>query len=103
MYERNRTLTLVTSASAIANNLSVQFVPQTKTAHTVAVIHEGYTNVIPVYSSEIRTKYIPCVESGIKPRHVSTSVTQVSLTSNYPVPNQQQRNIRILCIGRMIK
>lgn len=79
MYERNGTLTLVSSATAIANNLSVQFAPQTKTAQTIAVIHEGYINVIPVYNSEIRAKYIPCVESGTKPRHVSTSVTQVSL------------------------
>ncbi|XP_021913150.1 WD repeat-containing protein 54-like isoform X3 [Zootermopsis nevadensis] len=77
MYERNGTLTLVSSATAIANNLSVQFAPQTKTAQTIAVIHEGYINVIPVYNSEIRAKYIPCVESGTKPRHVSTSVTQV--------------------------
>jgi hypothetical protein len=84
MYERNRTLTLVTNASAIGNNLSVQFVPHTKRAHTIAVIHEGYINVVPVYSSETRAKYIPCVESGTKPRHVSTSVTQVSLTSNPP-------------------
>jgi hypothetical protein len=87
MYERNRVLGLVTSASAIANNLSVQFVPQTKMAHTVAVIHEGYINVIPVYSSEIRAKYIPCVESGTKPRHVNTSVTQVSLPSNHSILN----------------
>lgn len=77
MYERNGTLTLVTNASAIGNNLSVQFVPQSKTAVTVAVIHEGYINVIPVCSSEIRARYIPCVESGTRPRHVSTSVTQV--------------------------
>lgn len=79
MYERNGTLTLVTGASAIGNNLSVQFVSQSKTALKVAVIHEGYINVIPVCSSEIKARYIPCVESGTRPRHVSTSVTQVRL------------------------
>jgi hypothetical protein len=78
MYKRNKTLTLVTSASAIGSNLSVEYVPQTKAALTVAVIHEGYINVIPVDSSEIKPRYIPCVESGTRPRHVSTSVTQVS-------------------------
>lgn len=79
MYEGNGTLTLVTGASAIGNNLSVQFVSQSKTAVKVAVIHEGYINVIPVCSSEIKPTYIPCVESGTRPRHVSTSVTQVRL------------------------
>jgi hypothetical protein len=79
MYERNGTLTLVTGASAIGNNLSVQFVSQSKTALKVAVIHEGYINVIPVCSSERKARYIPCVESGTRPRHISTSVTQVRL------------------------
>jgi hypothetical protein len=83
MYERNRTLTLVTSASAIGNNLCVQFVPETENALTVAVIHEGYINVIPVYNSEMKAKYIPCVESGTRPRHISTSVIQVSLNCSF--------------------
>jgi hypothetical protein len=78
MYKRNKTLTLVTSASATGSNLAVEFVPQTRAAHTAAVIHEGYINIIPVCNSEIKPRYIPCVESGTRPRHVSTSVTQVS-------------------------
>ncbi|KAJ9585110.1 hypothetical protein L9F63_020550, partial [Diploptera punctata] len=77
MYERNVTLTLVTNASALANNLAVQFVPLTMKALTVAVIHEGYINVIPVHNVDMRSRYIPCVESGSRPRHVSTTVTEV--------------------------
>jgi hypothetical protein len=78
MYKRKKTFSLVTSASAIGSNLSVDFVPHTKAALTVAVIHEGYINVVPIDSSEIKPRYIPCVESGTRPKHVSTSVTQVS-------------------------
>ena len=76
-YERNLTLTLVTNASAVTNNLTVQFDPLTMKALTVAVIHEGYINVIPVHNVDMRARYIPCVESGSRPRHVSTTVTQV--------------------------
>ena len=78
MFERNMTLTLVTNASALTNNLAVQFDPLTMKAIAIAVIHEGYINVIPVNNAEMRSRYIPCVESGSRPRHVSTTVTQVS-------------------------
>ncbi|PSN29976.1 hypothetical protein C0J52_25382 [Blattella germanica] len=77
MYERTVTLTLVTNASAVANNLTIQFIPHTMKANAIAVIHEGYINVIPVHNADMKARYIPCVESGSRPRHVSTTVTQV--------------------------
>ncbi|XP_069697536.1 WD repeat-containing protein 54-like [Periplaneta americana] len=77
MYERSEMLTLVTNASAVGNNLTIQFSPQTKKALTVAVIHDGYINVVPICNTEIRAKYIPCIERGTRPRTVITSVTQV--------------------------
>ncbi|GLG99719.1 WD repeat-containing protein 54 [Gryllus bimaculatus] len=77
MYDKANKLLLVTTASAVPNNLAIQTLGKSSQSFAIGVIHGGYVNVVPIREGEIRSKYIPCVEPGTRPRHVTTTVTQV--------------------------
>lgn len=90
MYEKANKLLLVTTASAVPNNLAVQSFGKNSQGFAIGVIHGGYVNIVPLREGEVRSKYIPCVEPGTRPRHVTTTVTQVKWFSVH--------NVQILAI-----
>lgn len=59
MYTYDKTITLVTCASPVQNNLALLDVDEYLSAEALAVIHEGYINVIPIRNPEQRCKYVP--------------------------------------------
>nr|CAD7194600.1 unnamed protein product [Timema douglasi] len=59
------------------NNLVAQDVRKYGTAASIAVVHEGYISIVPVYNPDQRSKYIPCIPMGTRPSRVTTSVMQV--------------------------
>lgn len=75
MYVKDRLLLLLTSASAVPNNLAVNLSKKGKTSESVAVIHQGYINVVPVNDYEMQSKYIPHTDAPLRNKVV---VTQVS-------------------------
>ncbi|XP_063233194.1 WD repeat-containing protein 54-like [Bacillus rossius redtenbacheri] len=76
-YTKERTVRLVTTASALANNLVALDAHKYGVAASVAVVHNGYVNVIPVYNPEEKSQYLPCIVAGTTPRKVTAEVMQV--------------------------
>ncbi|KAK9500340.1 hypothetical protein O3M35_001621 [Rhynocoris fuscipes] len=74
MYEKDRTLLLVATASALPNNLSCKLLDPSRVSEAISVIHGGYINVIPMRSIDTGSQYIPCTHSADS---YSASVTQV--------------------------
>lgn len=59
MYKLDKTVSLVTVASPIDQNLALLDVDEHLSAESLAVIHEGYVNVIPILNTSRRSKYVP--------------------------------------------
>lgn len=58
MYKYYRTVGLATIASPINHNLALLDVDEHLTADTLAVIHGGYINVIPISNATRHSKYV---------------------------------------------
>ena len=58
MYRQETSLVLMSTASAIMNNLSVNRMNGKRFADQIAVIHPGYVSIIPVEKEEQKTKYV---------------------------------------------
>lgn len=77
MYEKDKTLLLVATASAIHNNLAVKLLDPSRVAESISVVHGGYINVIPLRTLDTATsQYIPC--SSDSAQKYAASVMQVS-------------------------
>lgn len=74
MYSKGKTLLLVTSASPICNNLAVNTEKDCRASESIAVIHQGFINVVSVNQEQTESKYIPCTDIR---QHETTFVTQV--------------------------
>ncbi|XP_054267109.1 WD repeat-containing protein 54-like [Macrosteles quadrilineatus] len=74
MYKKEKTLQLLTSASAIPNNLAVSCLRRGATAESIAVVHQGFINMVGVGEEELSAKYIPCTDTA---QRQSAMVTQV--------------------------
>lgn len=59
MYKYEKTITLVTVASPINQNLALLDANEYINADTLACIHEGYINVIPILNPDRHGKYVP--------------------------------------------
>ncbi|XP_067006712.2 WD repeat-containing protein 54 [Anabrus simplex] len=81
MYSKSDRILLVTTASAVPNNLAVQKVGKDGKSFAIGVIHGGYINIVPIRECDMRSRYVPCIESGTRPRHVTTTVTQIKWCS----------------------
>lgn len=57
MYAKSRSLQLLTSASAIPNNLAVSSLKKNKMAESVAVIHQVYGNAFEYNNHFLGAKY----------------------------------------------
>ncbi|XP_049777534.1 WD repeat-containing protein 54-like [Schistocerca cancellata] len=77
MYEKDTEVMLVTSASLIYGNLKVHYSIEDETLRTFAVIHGGYINILIAHGPNVRPKYLPCIEMGTKPKHITAYVTEV--------------------------
>ncbi|BES96294.1 WD domain, G-beta repeat [Nesidiocoris tenuis] len=76
MYEKDKTLLLVATASAIHNNLAVKLLDPSRVAESISVVHGGYINVIPLRTLDTATsQYIPC--SSDSAQKYAASVMQV--------------------------
>lgn len=73
MYRQGQPLVLMSTASAIPNNLSVDQIGQKRYTDQIAVIHPGYVSIIPVDSEEQRTKYV-----AVRSSAGETTLAQVS-------------------------
>lgn len=58
MYKYDRSLILVTIPSPVKRNLALLDVDEHLNAETLAVVHDGYMNIIPVLSTTRRAKYV---------------------------------------------
>ncbi|XP_052122234.1 WD repeat-containing protein 54-like isoform X2 [Frankliniella occidentalis] len=58
MYRQEKPLILMSTASAIPNNLAVDQMGHRRFADQVAVIHPGYISIIPIDCEEQKTKYV---------------------------------------------
>lgn len=76
MYEKDKTLLLVATASALPNNLSCKLLDPSRVSEAVGVIHGGYINVIPLRAADNAAQYIPCTDTA---ERYSASVQQVSV------------------------
>ncbi|XP_024083596.1 WD repeat-containing protein 54-like [Cimex lectularius] len=74
MYEKDKTLLLVATASALPNNLSCKLLDPSRSSEAIGVIHSGYINIIPTRSQDINSQYISCTDSADR---YSATVTQV--------------------------
>lgn len=74
MYAKDKLLLLLTSASAVSNNLAVNMSRKGKTTEAVAVIHQGYINIVPVNDYELKSKYIPNTDAPLRNKVVVTQV-----------------------------
>lgn len=78
MYVQENSVSLITTASAVMNNLAIYHCPKRKGSYTIGVVHGGYVNIISVKDQNIKSKYLPCLEVGSKPKNVSSSISEVS-------------------------
>lgn len=74
MYKFDKTITLVTIASPLNQNLALLDVNEYVISDTLAVIHEGFVNVIPILDSDKRCKYVGVNSSKTKGK---SSIKQV--------------------------
>lgn len=74
MYVKDKLLLLLTSASAIPNNLAVNLSRKGKSCESLAVIHQGYINIVPVNDYELKSKYIPNTDTPLRNKVVVTQV-----------------------------
>lgn len=58
MYKYDRSLTLVTAPSPRKRNLALLDVDEHLNADSLAVIHDGYMNIIPLLNPSRRAKYV---------------------------------------------
>lgn len=58
MYKLEKTITLVTIASPISSNLALLEMEENMCADSLAVVHGGFINVIPILNPMRRAKYV---------------------------------------------
>lgn len=73
MYRQENSLVLMSTASAILNNLAVNQVNDRRFTDQIAVIHPGYVSIIPVDKEEQKTKYV-----AVRSSAGETALAQVS-------------------------
>ena len=59
MYKFDRTVNLVTVASPYNQNLTLLDVDEHLSADSLAIVHAGYINVVPILNTTRRSKYVP--------------------------------------------
>ncbi|GJQ75849.1 hypothetical protein Trydic_g17917 [Trypoxylus dichotomus] len=59
LFKLDKTVNLVTVATPLDQNLALLDVDEHLSAESLAVIHEGYVNVIPILNTMRRSKYVP--------------------------------------------
>lgn len=79
MYKHEKSIGLVTVASPLNQNLALLDVDEHLSADSLAVIHEGYINVIPILNPSRRSKYVSLSSGDQRGCGIVKEVTKIGI------------------------